>query len=402
MDEQVSSGFIDECFYRAFEERYYAPREVILSLRKQYLPFAEKLVQFYPKSEVYDIGCGRGEWLELMQTLGFVAFGVDLDDGMLAGCYEKGLHATQGNGVSYLSALEDNSQAIVSAFHVVEHLSFYDLQIVIKEALRVLKPGGLLILEMPNIENFRVASSNFYLDPTHVRPIPVALLSFLTENFGFSRTKVLRLQENPLLHNTTDVSLLNVLTGVSCDCAVIAQKQANQSLLQAFDKLFDQEYGITLEVLAEKYDFKTVGLEKRLNEQEFKLSLLSQQYDALLNSYSWRITKPLRLLNRAKLEFFRGVFGVIKFAPESRPRRVLRVMLIGLKAKINTSPRIKGMLLRVLSFFPGIKLRLKRVGGNNRFSDADIAHLELTDSEKVLLSKLQDAILERKQSKEKA
>ena len=183
-------------FYRAFEERFYAPRSTIKKLRQQYLPFVQPLAALYPGAATFDIGCGRGEWLELMQELGMSPFGVDLDAGMLQGCHELNLPAEQGDAVAYLQTLADNSQAVVTAFHVVEHISFEQLTKVVIESLRVLQPGGLLIMETPNPENIVVATRNFYLDPTHLRPIPSLLLSFLPEHHGFARVHTLRLQES--------------------------------------------------------------------------------------------------------------------------------------------------------------------------------------------------------------
>ena len=156
-------------FYRAFEERFYAPRSTIKNLRQQYLPFVQPLAALYPGAATFDIGCGRGEWLELMQELGMSPFGIDLDAGMLQGCHELNLPAEQGDAVAYLQTLADNSQAVVTAFHVVEHISFEQLTQVVIESLRVLQPGGLLIMETPNPENIVVATRNFYLDPTHLQ-----------------------------------------------------------------------------------------------------------------------------------------------------------------------------------------------------------------------------------------
>jgi len=294
MIDENAQEFAKDYFYRAFEERYYAPRDFIKNLRKQYLPFIEPLAKIYAGEPIFDIGCGRGEWLELMAEVGFSPFGVDLNEGMLQDCYEKKLPASQGDGIVFLRTLENESQVIVSAFHVVEHLTFQDLQVVIQEALRVLKPGGLLIMEMPNIENLRVSSSNFYLDPTHLRPIPVVLLSFLTDVFGFERTKVLRLQENSDLLKSMQISLLAVLTGVSPDCAVVAQKKADAECMQLFDEPFEKEYGITLETLAQNYDEGISRLEERVAQAED----VAQQYYTVVNSRSWRMTYPLRLIGK--------------------------------------------------------------------------------------------------------
>ena len=91
----------------------------------------------------------------------------------------------------------------------------------------MLMPGGLLILETPNPENLVVGTSHFYLDPTHQRPIPPELLSFLPEYYGFAKLKTLRLQERRELSGGKAPTLFDVLDGVSPDCAVVAQKERN-------------------------------------------------------------------------------------------------------------------------------------------------------------------------------
>ena len=184
-------------FYRAFEERHRGSRELIKSRLEVYLPFVEPLKTLYKAPEILDLGCGRGEWLELMQHNGFQAKGVDLDEGMLSACRELNLNVCQADALDYLRGLTANRLSVVSAFHVVEHISFEALRQLVDEAYRVLKPGGLLILETPNSENLVVGTSGFYLDPTHQRPLPAQLLAFVVEYAGFARVKTLYLQEPP-------------------------------------------------------------------------------------------------------------------------------------------------------------------------------------------------------------
>ncbi|MGZ4954212.1 MAG: methyltransferase domain-containing protein [Methylobacter sp.] len=255
-------------FYRAFEERYYASQSVIKQLRKQYLPFVQPLVTLYPESQTFDLGCGRGEWLEIMAEIGLKPYGVDLDDGMLRACHEKGLPVQKGDAVKYLKTLTSESQLVVSAFHVVEHITFSELRTVVSEALRVLKPGGLLIMETPNPENITVATRNFYLDPTHQRPIPPQLLSFLPEYYGFARVKVIRLQEEKSLAGKAWTSLRDVLSGVSPDYAVVAQKSADDPLLACISDAFAQEYGLTLDALVEKFDQQATQASERASSAE--------------------------------------------------------------------------------------------------------------------------------------
>jgi SAM-dependent methyltransferase len=299
-------------FYRAFEERYYAPREVIKALRRQYLPFVKPIADLYPGTATFDAGCGRGEWLELMGEVELSPFGVDLDDGMLAACVELGLPAIKGDAVSYIATLPNDSQSIVSAFHVVEHITFDQLRTLVAEALRVLKPGGLLIMETPNPENIIVATRNFYLDPTHQRPIPSALLAFVAEYAGFARVKTLRLQESKELVTKGDVSLQDVFAGASPDYAVVAQKAAADDVLALTSDAFNAGYGLSLENLLGRWDTrfdrveaKAEQAEAKAEQAEAKAEQAEEQAEALTlnlsqmhSSSSWRLTAPLRAISQ--------------------------------------------------------------------------------------------------------
>lgn len=241
-------------FYRAFEDRFRGSRELIQSRLRTYLPFIEPLKSIDNRPAAVDLGCGRGEWLELLTANEFDAQGVDLDEGMLAACHENGLRATQGDAVSFLQSLPDESQSIVSGFHIAEHLPFGELQALVEQALRVLKPAGLLILETPNPENIRVSSLTFYEDPTHQHPLPPSLLSFLPEYYGFARVKIVRLQESRELMDSQAASLQQVLAGVSPDYAVIAQKAADEGVARLFDGEFNKHFGLSADELIERFD----------------------------------------------------------------------------------------------------------------------------------------------------
>ena len=297
---------MSENFYRAFEDKFRGSRELIKSRLRPYLPFIRPLLPIYPDGKSIDLGCGRGEWLELLVESGFSAHGVDLDDGMLAACRERGLSVAMQDAVSALKALPSESTSVVSGFHIAEHLQFQDLQILVREAFRVLRPAGLLILETPNPENLVVGTSGFHLDPSHVRPLPIALLSFLVEYAQFHRTKVVRLQESPELRTTLSVGILNVLNGVSLDYGVVAQKAAGIDLLMKFDSPFLSEYGLSQEDLCRRYDEfilaqierltepKAEQAEQRAQEAISRAESAEQQLMAIYASKSWRITAPLR------------------------------------------------------------------------------------------------------------
>jgi O-antigen chain-terminating methyltransferase len=241
-------------FYQAFEERYRGSCALIQSRLQVYLPFLEPLNPLHAVPAVLDLGCGRGEWLELLQGRGFQVAGVDRDGAMVATCDAMKLPVVQGDLLEHLRSVPAESQAVVSAFHVAEHLSFAELQQLVAEALRVLAPGGLLILETPNPENLIVGATNFYQDPTHRRPVPAALLGFVVEHAGFGRVKTLYLNEDPNLAEDRQIGLLAVLGGVSPDYAVVAQKTASAEICRCFDLPFSRSYGVDLKTLAKRYD----------------------------------------------------------------------------------------------------------------------------------------------------
>ncbi|WNC11771.1 class I SAM-dependent methyltransferase [Pseudomonas coleopterorum] len=253
---------MDDGFYRAFEDRYRGSRELITERLKAYLPFLSPLKALYQDHPVLDLGCGRGEWLELLTAEGYAPTGVDLDEGMLEACQALTLPARKADALTALKELPDNSLIAVTGFHIAEHIPFPVLQELVAEALRVLRPAGLLILETPNAESLVVGTNSFYLDPTHERPLPNLLLSFLAEHAGFAKSKIVRLQERPDLRDeSTSLGLWEVLAGTSPDYAVVGQKQAAPEQLENFASAFDAVYGVSLDQLAVRYD---QALERRL------------------------------------------------------------------------------------------------------------------------------------------
>jgi SAM-dependent methyltransferase len=311
-------------FYRAFEDRHRGSRETILARLRVYLPFVHAIARAHPQPFI-DVGCGRGEWLEMLQAEGVRARGVDLDAGMLEACRARGLEAELGDAVGYLQGLPDASVAGVSGFHIAEHLPFAVLDELIAQAHRVLVPGGILILETPNPENLFVATSSFYLDPTHVRPLPPLLLGFLAEYKGFARAKVLRLQESAELAARASIDLLDVLGGASPDYAIVALKASGQpgavldeqfardigmssaDLAMRFDHQLREDRRMLAESreLAHQYDRLLLEIRRRMNEVEavskeaHEASLIARraqvELQAVYASSSWRWSRPIRV-----------------------------------------------------------------------------------------------------------
>jgi SAM-dependent methyltransferase len=183
--------------YAEFEDVFRGPRDEIKQRQNIYLTRVQEAGAGGQASPVLDLGSGRGEWLELLSEHQLVGIGVDRNPGMIKRCRELNLNVSQGDVLPYLNSLPDRSMGAITSFHVVEHLQFESVITLIDECLRVLKPGGLLILETPNPQNTLVGSQTFWIDPTHNRPIPSQTLRFFVEARGFCDVEILALQPPP-------------------------------------------------------------------------------------------------------------------------------------------------------------------------------------------------------------
>ena len=185
---------LEDAFYVAFERHFRGSETLVRARLAYYLPLIDQQLRHDLRSTpMADIGCGRGEWLALLGDNHYTASGVDLNGDNVAACRERGLAAHQQDGVSWLRTMDSNSLALVSAFHVIEHLSLGQFTALLTEARRVLKPGGILLLETPNPENLITASRRFYTDPTHRNPVPAELTEFMVSYSGFCRISTHRL-----------------------------------------------------------------------------------------------------------------------------------------------------------------------------------------------------------------
>jgi len=179
-----------DSLYFSLEDVLRGTREQIKEEVKVYLPVLEN-AGFC--SDILDVGCGRGEWLQVLREAGFQARGIDTNRILVQQCKELSLDVEEREALEFLGSLPDGSLNAVTAFHFAEHLPLETLVKFLDEAGRTLKPGGLIILETPNPENLLVGSCNFYLDPTHKNPIPIPTMKLLLEARGFRCEDVLKL-----------------------------------------------------------------------------------------------------------------------------------------------------------------------------------------------------------------
>jgi O-antigen chain-terminating methyltransferase len=245
---------MEKDFYRNLEDQFRGSRESIKERVSAYQGFLDLLLESLPEHRALDLGCGRGELLELLTESGFKAQGVDIDEGMLRACRELNLDAIQKDALAALREAEANSLAIVSALHVVEHLPLEALMAIMHEAQRALMPGGFLLMETPNPENIYTAILYFNMDPSHIKPIPPELLRFMTKQSGFENSSVIRLNHGSQTSATKNPSIQDIIFSVSPDYAVLAQKQGGINTRRRVDDLVRALSGPSLWDAVKAYD----------------------------------------------------------------------------------------------------------------------------------------------------
>lgn len=165
--------------YLELERRWRGSEDEIAERVAAYLPYLAD------RGTVVDLGCGRGEALAVLTAEGLDAQGVDASAEMVAHCREKGLQAERGDIFDYLAALPEGQLGGLVSFHVIEHLPSDSLERLIRLAWRALKADGVLILETPSPLSVVMAARNFWIDPTHLRPVHPASLEVIYREAGF-------------------------------------------------------------------------------------------------------------------------------------------------------------------------------------------------------------------------
>jgi O-antigen chain-terminating methyltransferase len=173
--------------YGRFAERFRGTDEYVKKQQEVYR------ADFAGRANVLDIGCGRGEFLEMMRAIGVSARGIDSGAESVALCRAKGLDAEQADLFSYLDQLPERSLGGIFCSQVVEHLPPERLPEMIRLCASRLERNGVIAIETPNPECLAIFATHFYLDPTHIRPVPHPLLLFYLEEFGVGGLKVRRL-----------------------------------------------------------------------------------------------------------------------------------------------------------------------------------------------------------------
>ena len=177
------TGELSEQEYLAFEDLHRGSREEIKQRQRVYLAD-------FSLEPVLDVGCGRGEFLELLREAGVEARGIDLNRQMVRTCRERGLQVEQAEALAHLSRLPDDSLGGIFCSQMIEHLEPRALVALVQFAFAKLRPGGTFIAETLNPACLTIFSGAFYLDLTHIKPIHPQAVVFLLEAAGFGGVRV--------------------------------------------------------------------------------------------------------------------------------------------------------------------------------------------------------------------
>lgn len=173
---------------RAFDPWFGNARfeEVFRGRREQLLEHYRSLaVRFEGLGPVLDIGCGRGEFLELLAEVGAEGIGIEIDPALVRECKERGLRAELGDALARIAGEVDGSLGGIVLIQVVEHLTAQEVADLIPLAFEKLKPGGKIVIETVNPQSLYVFAHSLYADPTHYKPVHPAYLDFLCKEAGF-------------------------------------------------------------------------------------------------------------------------------------------------------------------------------------------------------------------------
>jgi len=342
-----------------FENKFRGPRELILERLKIYEPILKFIATSDRKPLALDLGCGRGEFLDLCTQYGIEALGVDINEKNVNLVKSLGFKVYKDDILNFLRKQDSDLYNLVSLIHVIEHLEFSYILDLLKEVHRVLKNGGIFIIETPYVKSPLVAF-NFWIDPTHKRPIHPDLISFIGKVVGFSVIEVFPLTGKrgkdavsfmDLFYSSPDVSVILVKNTddkyyMQNIRNVLSELRSHASLdLEEVCARLTQEYNSWAEEVR-GLGAALAQLTQRFDATNKEISDIKSRLDALWNSKPWRayqfVGKTILKISNSK----------------NKVKHIAIHTLKNIYEKLSRHPRLYTRIKRVLDRYPNIKNKL--------------------------------------------
>jgi len=242
---------------------------------------AHYLRYFHDAERVLELGCGRGEFLDLLREQGKEVVGVELAPEMAEAASAKNLRVIQGKAQEVLAQEPAESYDAVVAAHLLEHLPVEEAHGLLEQAAAVLTPGGIVCLVVPNVSSLPVLAEEFWNDPSHVRPYGHELLAYLVTRHGL---KVIDRGINPLDQGGYPIDLGSIETGSTpspLHRMAIPELGHLRHLLQVFEgnhaRAEVAELPVELKDLWQAMVYVARGLTEELKDAHQRIYVLNEQ-----------------------------------------------------------------------------------------------------------------------------
>ena len=183
------NAYLNTMDYLQFENRFRGAREKVMKSQEQYVRY------FRGKCNVVDIGCGRGEFLELLAAEKIPAVGVDLNETFIGLCQSRGLQAVCGDAIKYIREMPKKTDGIFCS-QMAEHLSKAKLLELCRTCYNRMEEGAYVVFETPNASSLVTMAQGFYIDPTHDKPVHYELFRYFLEISGFKDIEIIFTEES--------------------------------------------------------------------------------------------------------------------------------------------------------------------------------------------------------------
>jgi len=340
---------MDDKYYNEFQDFFRGSRDKILDRLDIYKNILSRIQHFHGNNlPLIDLGCGRGEWLEILFNNNFKnIYGVDINEDALSKIKLNNCTLVKDDALNFLRKQKSNSCVIISGFHIIEHLKFNELLELLNESFRVLVDGGIILFETPNPKNMLVSTNSFWFDPTHNKPLPAELLNFIAQKAGFVDVNVVSI--NSIYKHKNAFDLNQIFYGEGLDNVLLAQKSSKLGILNHFYFFINKHYQHSSEYKISKLSSLLASYDADITYLKDKVRI-SPLYNMPTN-FKGKLIRLLPKVVKNKIKFLRSfIFNYKNIVKKVSDRK--RYLYIDISGIVSTD------------WFTGIQRTTKEIANN--------------------------------------